>query len=138
MVRRISLEKIYDAKVGELNSFLGDLESELEKVCAPMKIVMQMSVCAEEIFVNVANYAYESNDGKVKISIITTNSSCEVIFKDEGIAFNPLEKEDPDITLSAEDRAIGGLGIYMVKKSMDEVSYDRINNQNILKIVKKW
>lgn len=132
------MENIYDAKTEELNKVLSDIENELEKVDAPMKITTQVLICVEEIFVNVASYAYPEKEGKVKINYDITENSIEVVFSDDGIEFNPLMKDDPDITLSAEERNIGGLGIFMVKKTMDEVIYERKNNQNILKIVKKW
>ena len=89
----------------------------------------------EEIFVNVANYAYEEK-GTVEITLSRTQDKITFIFRDNGVKFNPLEKEDPNITASSEEREIGGLGIFMVKKIMDECSYDYVDNHNVLTLVK--
>ena len=99
---------------------------------------MQIDVAVEEIFVNIANYAYGSETGDAEISVDISGDPAEacIEFRDSGIAFNPLEKEEPDIALPAEKRKIGGLGIYMVKKSMDGVEYEYKDGQNILKIQK--
>ena len=92
----------------------------------------------EELFVNVASYAYPSGSGSVTIDMeITEEPAAAVItFTDSGIPFNPLKKDDPDIALSAEERQIGGLGIYMVKKSMDDIAYAYRDGRNVLRIVK--
>jgi anti-sigma regulatory factor (Ser/Thr protein kinase) len=91
------------------------------------------------VFVNVANYAYGDGQGDVKLNLSFEQKTRLVTFQliDSGVAFNPLDKPDPDITLSAEQRKIGGLGILITKKTMDLVTYDYQNGQNILTMQKK-
>lgn len=123
--------KEFLASDSELQNVIAFVEEELERLECSMKIVMQITVCVEEMFVNVAHYAYVDNKGSVKVALDYNEGAFSITLEDSGIEFNPLEKKDPDITLSAEDRDIGGLGIFMVKKTMDEVSYKRDNNKNI-------
>ncbi len=112
------------------------VEEELEKQGASMKAIMQITVCFEEIFVNVAHYAYEGEVGDVEITLDNDNGNFSIAFVDNGKFFDPLAKEDPDITASAQERSIGGLGILMVKKSMDEVNYEYKDNKNIFTMKK--
>ena len=133
------IQKTFPARDTELNSVLGFAEEELEKLGASMKTIMQISVCVEELFVNVAHYAYEgaAEEGSALLEIGEEGGKAVITLTDSGMAFDPLAREDPDVTLSAEEREIGGLGIYMVKQTMDEVSYRRENGKNILIIKKK-
>lgn len=128
-----------DALTENLGQVLEFVEAKLEELDCSMKVQTQIDIAVEEIYVNIAHYAYQSEPGQVTISIETEEISDLVVihFIDNGIPFNPLEKKDPDVTLSAEERNIGGLGIYMVKKSMDEVSYEYKDGQNIFTIKKK-
>ena len=128
-----------DARVDNLNKVLEFTDRELEELDCPVKVQIQIDVAVEEIFVNIASYAYGDGSGEANITIEHTedNSTVSITFRDQGIPYNPLEKEDPDVTLSAEQREIGGLGIYMVKKSMDDVIYRHENGSNILTLVKK-
>ncbi len=126
----------FPAKTEQLDDAIAFVEAELEKIDCPMKSVMQITVCVEEMFVNVASYAYEGQPGEIELSVDDTNDTVTLTLTDEGIPFDPLAKEDPDITLSADERSIGGLGIFMVKKSMNEVRYERKNNRNIFTMVK--
>lgn len=128
--------KIFEAKKENLNSVLGFIESELESHECNIKTQMMITVIVEEIFVNIASYAYEDKVGEAIINLEFENDDVIIEFKDSGIEFNPLEKKDPDITLKAEDRDIGGLGIFMVKKTMDSVKYERKDGFNILTIRK--
>ena len=132
------IEREFDASDKALQSVMGFVEEELESIGCPMKVSMQISVCVEEIFVNIAHYAYRGTAGKMKLAVIPEEDGISLRFSDSGKPFNPLSKEDPDITLSAEDRQIGGLGIFMVKKTMDDVQYEFENGQNILTIKKKF
>ena len=131
------LEKIVDAKDEKLLDVREFVEAELEKHEASMKVINQISLSIEEVFVNIAHYAYEEETGKVTIKLSIKDDVCTLIFIDSGVAFNPLEKTDPDITLSADERKIGGLGIFMVKKLMDSVDYKYENNKNVLTMQKK-
>lgn len=128
-------ELVVDAKIENLEQVLDFVNLELEAAGCPMKTQVQMDITVEEIFVNIAHYAYQGGVGKAVVRI-HVHDTVDIIFMDQGVPYNPLEKEDPDITLSAEDRPIGGLGIYMVKKSMDDVSYEYKDGQNILRIQK--
>jgi anti-sigma regulatory factor (Ser/Thr protein kinase) len=104
-----------------------------------MKIQMALCVAIEEVFVNIANYAYDGGEGHVSLGIAFDASESTVTFRmtDKGIPFDPLKKPDPDITLSAEDRDIGGLGIFIAKKTMDCVTYAYENGENILTMIKR-
>lgn len=130
------IQREFDADTDKLHEVLGFVEEELEKHGCSMKTQMLISVMVEEIFVNIALYAYPETKGKATIGMQFKDDNVTIFFKDNGIEFNPLAKEDPDVTLSAEDRDIGGLGIYMVKKSMDDVTYIRNGDENILSIKK--
>lgn len=132
-------EKTFRAADKELPEVLEFVENELEKADCPMKTAMSLTVAIEEIFVNVAHYAYPNGDGTAKLLIEYDREKNEILFRmtDSGIPFNPLAKPDPDITLPAEERKIGGLGIFMMKKTMDEVFYANKNGENILTMIKK-
>ncbi len=131
-------ELTVDASIETLNQVLNFIDSQLESFsCAP-KAMMQIDVAVEELFVNIANYAYKPGTGTATIRI-ELNEQMRIVtitFIDSGIPYNPLDKEDPDVTLSAEERKIGGLGIFMVKKSMDNMEYSYQNGKNILAIRK--
>ncbi len=122
-------------KLPEVAEFV---DIELEKLDCNMKVQMQIDVAVEEIFVNIANYAYQPDVGDATIIFDTVDDgkTVSITFKDSGVPYNPLEKEDPDITLPGEQRPIGGLGIFMVKKSMDKVLYEHKDGQNVLTLLK--
>lgn len=122
--------RVFQAIDSELPNVTAFLEETLEEVCS-MKSLMQIMVSLEEMFINVAHYAYPNQEGSVAVSIDISDGIVAVTLEDEGIPFNPLEKTDPDITLPADERDAGGLGILMVKKTMDELSYEYRNNKNI-------
>ncbi|MDD7641552.1 MAG: ATP-binding protein [bacterium] len=121
-----------------LYTVIGEIEQLLDENHCPETLKMIMLVAVEEIFVNIAHYAYGGNPGEavIDLDVIPNPKSCRVVFRDKGVPYNPLEKADPDITLSAEERNIGGLGIYMVKQSMDKVEYRYEDGYNILTIEK--
>ena len=113
------------------------INEQLDEIDCPMKLQVKIDIAVDEIFGNIAHYAYAPNTGQVTVRVeLTEEPSVIITFFDNGIPYDPTAKADPDITLSVEDREIGGLGIYMVKKSMDEVSYEYKDGQNIL-IIKK-
>ena len=129
----------FPAKTEALPDILGFVEETLEGYGCSMKIQMSLCVAIEEVFVNVAHYAYGGGEGLVTLGIGFGASDGTVTFRmtDKGIPFDPLKKPDPDITLSAEDRDIGGLGIFITKKTMDSVTYTYENGENILTMIKK-
>ena len=132
-------KKTFPAETEALSDVLGFVEQTLEGFECPMKTQMAICVAIEEVFVNVANYAYPNGSGDMTLSIGFEEANRTVTFSmaDKGIPFDPLQKPDPDITLSAEDRQIGGLGIFITKKTMDTVSYAYENGENILTMIKK-
>lgn len=121
-----------EAKTENLDQVLAFVDEELEKYECGMKTQMQIDIAVKEIFVNIAHYAYNPAVGKATIRIEVTDGIVSLTFIDNGIPYDPLAKEDPDITLSVEERQIGGLGIFMVKKSMDDVKYEYKDGSNIL------
>ena len=114
------------------------VNEQLEAFDCPMKAQMQIDIAIDELFGNIAHYAYnpETGDATVRVEVIEDPLAVVITFIDGGVPYDPLQKDDPDTTLSAEEREFGGLGIYMVKKSMDEITYEYKDGQNILKIKK--
>ena len=111
----------------------------LKEYRCPEEIAIQVQVAVEEIFVNIANYAYFPAIGSATVRCIVSREPLSVVisFLDSGRPYNPLERNDPDTSLPVEGRPIGGLGVYIVKKSMDSVAYEYIDGQNVLTIKKK-
>ena len=126
-----------EARIENLDQVLAFIEKNLEAADCPVKVQTQICVAAEEIFVNIASYAYAPATGDAVISMAAADGTAEIVFRDRGVPFDPLAREDPDVTLAADKRQIGGLGIYMVKKSMDEVIYRYENGENVLTLRKK-
>lgn len=135
-MKEISIE----ADVRNLSTLLSFIADELDNAECTKKGQMRIAIAAEELFVNIASYAYKDRKGTCTVRVDACKEEAKAIltFIDEGEAYNLLEKQNPDVTLSAEDRPIGGLGIYIVKKSMDEVSYKREEGRNIVTIVYSW
>ena len=127
-----------EASVDKLPEVLDFVESHLSAADCPFKTLMQINIAVEEVFVNIASYAYAPNTGDAVIQgeISSDPAAVRLTFIDRGIPYNPLEKKDPDVTLSAEERQIGGLGIFMTKKLMDKVDYAYRDGQNILTLTK--
>ena len=127
----------------KLDQVTGFVEEQVLQMGCPPKLAMQITLAVEEAFINVADYAYAPETGMCRIVVETAQLETDrgdviITFMDSGKAFNPLLKEDPDITLSADERQIGGLGIYMVKEIMDSVVYEYKDAQNHLTMVKSW
>ena len=125
------------AKTDNLPQVLGFIDEKIEEAGGDMRIQLQIDIAVEEIFVNIASYAYEGKEGMAEILFELNGDCAEITFIDSGVPYDPLAKEDPDITLSAEQRQIGGLGIFMVKKSMDDMKYEYKDNKNCLTLFKK-
>ena len=111
----------------------------LEPFSCSMRTLLELDMIVEEVFINIANYAYEDHKGLVRIdlSLDEDGRSLEMTFRDSGIPYDPLKKETPDLSSPAEQRAIGGLGIFLVQKYSDSLSYHYIDGENRLTIRKK-
>lgn len=127
------------ASISDIPAVTAFAEEVMEKLECPMKTVYQVNVAIDEMYSNIVKYGYGDEPGPVTVQLIEKEDPhCLYIrFEDEGIPYNPLTKEDPDVTLSAEKRGIGGLGIFVVKKTMDDMRYKYENGKNILSIMKK-
>ena len=131
-------ELTIDAKVENVDKVIEFINKELDYFACTSKTKTEIDVAVDEIFANISNYAYNPNvgDTTIKIEKVNEPSAVVITFIDKGIPFDPLIKKDPNVSLSAEERDIGGLGIYIVKKTMDKVEYEYKDKQNILKITK--
>ena len=118
-----------------VNAFIDELLAPLE--CSPKKR-FQLDLVVEEIFVNIANYAYGDGTGQavLRFSLQQDPLKMKIVFMDEGVAYDPLAKDEPDVTLPMEERDIGGLGIFLVKKNVEDIHYERKDGKNILTIYK--
>ncbi len=123
-----------DDRLYEVQDFVN---AELEENDCPMATQFLIEVSLEELFVNISHYAYPEGNGWTEIHVGVEGGVMELTLIDGGIPFDPLAKPDPDVTLLAEDRQIGGLGIYMVKQKMDDIEYERKDGKNVLTIRKK-
>jgi len=114
------------------------VDETLEQLNCSMKAQMQIDVAIDELFSNIAYYAYDPDTGPATVRVEVRQAPLAVVitFIDKGKPYNPLAKKDPDVTLSAEDREVGGLGVFLVKKTMDDVRYEYKDGQNILRIQK--
>lgn len=131
-------ELTVEAKIDNVQTVTDFVNESLETLDLPMKAVMQIDVIIDEIFGNIAHYAYGDETGKATVTVKKKeDENCVVlIFSDNGIPYDPLKKEDPNVKLTAEEREIGGLGIFMAKKMSDYMEYEYRDGQNILKITK--
>ena len=127
------------AAVENLNEVLAFVDGELETMDCSMRSQMQIDIAVEEIFVNIAHYAYSPEVGKATIRVEVQPEPPTVVltFLDQGVPYDPLAKADPDVSLSAEERQVGGLGIFMTKKLMDDVVYKYQDGKNVLTLKKK-
>jgi sigma-B regulation protein RsbU (phosphoserine phosphatase) len=120
--------------IPQLNEFIDTLCEELE---IDMATVMSLNLAMEEAVVNVMDYAYpEGTTGEVSIEAVADDTRLYFIISDSGKPFDPTAKADVDTTLSAEERPIGGLGIHLIRQIMDDVSYERKDEKNFLKLSK--
>ena len=123
-------------RIGEVTAFI---EEQLEAVDCPMKAQMQIDMAVDELFSNIAHYAYGEGTGEAAVSFDfdAQTRMVSVTFEDTGVPYDPLKKDDPDVSLSVEEREVGGLGIFLVKKTMDAMEYERRGDRNVLVIRKK-
>ena len=135
-MRNLKKEITVDSKIENIDALTAFVEKELEPIEPSMKAQMQINVAIDELFSNVVHYSGSSKMTLV-LEVVEDVLSASLTFIDNGVAYDPLAKADPDVTLSADDREIGGLGIFLVKKTMDQMEYKRDGEKNILKITKK-
>lgn len=130
--------KFDEASLDDITAITEFVEEEFEKLDIPMKTTMQFNIAVDEIYSNIVKYAYPGKKSFANVEIIYNEDpkSIGLKFIDEGVPYNPVTKEDPDVTLSADEREIGGLGIFVVKKTMDDMKYSYENDKNILTITK--
>lgn len=131
-------ELILDAIAENIPVVTAWVDKQLEQIDCPMKAQMQIDIAIDELFSNIAFYAYKPQTGSatVRLEVLENPKAVLITFIDQGIPYDPLAKEDPNTKLSVEEREAGGLGILMVKKTMDEVFYEYKDGQNILTIKK--
>ncbi len=137
-----------DAIVENIDIVIDFVNEQLQQQDCPMNVQRQMDIAIDELFGNIAHYAYGAQTGSATVCVEMVCPEVSdagggavdaiITFLDQGVPFDPLAGADPDITLSAEERDFGGLGIYMVRKSMDEVTYERKDGRNILRIRKRF
>ena len=125
------------ATVGNIRVVTDFINENLDIFGCSVKAQMQIDIAIDEILSNIIRYAYGNETGNITVGIREKNGTAEIIFKDSGIPYDPLTAKEPDLSLSSEDRPIGGLGIHMVKKMMDTVSYRYENGQNTLILQKQ-
>jgi len=128
---------IVEASIGNVAAVTDFVNDQLESAGCPMKTQIQIDIAIDEIFSNIALYAYAPDTGDACVEIDIKDNTAFITFSDSGVPYNPLLHEDPDTTLSADEREIGGLGILLVKKSMDDIYYAYEDCKNKLTIVKK-
>ena len=136
-------ELIVEAALENLSAVTAFIDEQLEALACPMKAQLQIDVAIDELFGNIAQYAYPDRTDDcpgsvtVRFDFDETTRMASVTFEDGGVPFDPLQKTDPDVTLSAEERGIGGLGIFVVKKTMDQMAYRHERGCNILTLYKR-
>lgn len=124
-------ELTIDATVDNIQIVTEFVDKQLEGFGCPMKAQSQIDIAIDELFGNIAHYAYKPEVGPatVRVEVIESPLSVVITFIDHGVPYDPLANEDSDVSLPAEQRKIGGLGIYIVKKSMDEITYEYKNGK---------
>ena len=132
-------EIVLNATLENIPAVTAFIDEQLEKADCGIKAQMQIDVAIDELFGNIAHYAYAPKMGTatVRFELAPESRTATITFMDQGIPFNPLSMADPDTTASADQRKIGGLGIFLVRKTMDGIQYRYENGMNILTIQKK-
>ena len=127
-----------EATIDNIPTVTAWVDEQLEALDCPMKAQMQIDIAIDELFSNIARYAYnpETGPATVRVEVVENPMAVVITFIDKGIPYDPLKQEDPNTHLPAEEREIGGLGIFMVKKTMDDIAYEYKDGQNILTIKK--
>ena len=123
-----------EAVTENLQSVMDFVNDSLSDKGCSAKTLYQMELVLEEIFIHIASYAYEGDERPVVLSIDFEEEplAAVVTFKDKGAPYNPLSRDDPNLALKLENREIGGLGIFLVKKNVDAIWYEHVNGENVL------
>ncbi len=134
-MKELTTEATID-NIGVVTDFVNE---QLQALACPMKVQLQIDMAIDELFSNIARYAYHPEIGSATVRVDVTEHpmAVRITFIDQGIPYDPLSAANPDTTLSAEERNPGGLGIYLVRQTMDDVSYEYRGGQNILTIQKQ-
>ncbi len=127
-----------EAELSNIPAVTEFVDAQLQKLCCPFKAQTKLDIAIDELFSNIARYAYSGGKGEVKLETAFNEAdrTFSITFTDSGIPYNPLQKDDPDTSLAADEREVGGLGIFMVKNMVDDIFYRYKDNKNILTIVK--
>lgn len=133
-------ELTVDAVMDSIPAVTEFVDEQLEQYHCPMKAQAQIDIAIDELFSNIVHYAYHPEVGPatVRVEVLEKPLSVVITFIDQGVPYDPLSKTDPDVTLPADDREPGGLGIYIVKKNMSDITYEYKNGKNILRIRKDF
>lgn len=131
-------ELVLTASVELLDDVLNFIDTQLAEAQCPAEARTLIAIACEEIYVNIANYAYSQDGGTVSILCEAEQTQVTISFSDCGVPYNPLSRQTPDITMDAESRPVGGLGIFMAKDIMDSVSYQYSNGKNVLTVLKRF
>ena len=131
---RYMLEKQVPAGMEYMDGVLEALREYLEEVNCPKKTALHLEIALEELFTNIASYAYGGEPGPVRVYCGLEGGELVLEVEDKGISFNPLDREAPDLQLPLEERPVGGLGIYMVRQFADSVEYQYRDGCNILRL----
>ncbi len=136
VIKELTVEAIMD----NMDEVLGFVDGELESFNYPPRIQLPIDVAVEELYTNIASYSYipETGPATVRVEVKEEPLTVIITFVDNGVPYDPLAKEDPDLDVEVEDRRVGGFGIFMVKNSMDSIRYEYKDGQNILTIEKKF
>lgn len=127
-----------DATIENISVITDFINKELDIYNCPEKEKIKINIAIDELIANIAKYAYSNEIGQVVVQVDMNKDYILMNFIDKGIPYNPLERAEPDVTLSLEERKVGGLGIYLVKKLMDDITYEYIDGKNVLKVRKDF
>ena len=123
--------------LSELDTLREHLERYAESIGLPKKCTFEINLALEELFTNIFSYGFTDNtEHWIKIKISHDDETLIIRIEDDGVPFNPIAAEKPDIESPPEERKIGGLGIHLIKQLMDEIAYERIDNHNFLTMKK--
>ena len=138
MREEASLELCVKASIRNIDEVTGFVNHQLRQMGCSKRSLLQIDVALDELFSNICRYAYDDVVGNVLVSVeeLEDGDSVQITLVDKGIPFDPLAVKDPDVTLKLQERTIGGLGIFMVKRTMDDVQYEYRDGKNILTVVK--